>query len=107
MPGIPLEAQGMRLPVLRETRMPAVLVRDRTVQHVIDVTPGVAAAVVAALESWADAPFIWREAKRLRRRPPEPGSPLNDASRAPTRVAPSWRAAIDSLRCPPALTFVR
>jgi hypothetical protein len=27
------------------------------VQNVIDLTPRVAAAIVAALESWADAPF--------------------------------------------------
>ena len=58
MPSIPLEAQGMRLPVLRETRMPAVLCAIGPVPHVFGVTPGVAAAVVEALESWADTPFI-------------------------------------------------
>ncbi len=58
VPSIPLEAQGMRLPVLRETRMPAVLCAIGPVPHVFAVTPGVAAAVVEALESWADAPFL-------------------------------------------------
>ena len=48
----------MRLPVLRETRMPAVLCAIGPVPHVFGVTPGVAAAVVEALESWADAPFL-------------------------------------------------
>jgi N-acetylmuramoyl-L-alanine amidase len=48
----------MRLPVLRETRMPAVLCAIGPVQHVLDLTPRVAVAVVEALESWADAPFI-------------------------------------------------
>ena len=58
VPGIPLEAHGMRLPVLRETRMPAVLCAIGPVQHVLDLTPRVAVAVVEALESWADAPFV-------------------------------------------------
>lgn len=57
VPGIPLAAQGMRLAVLRETRMPAVLCAIGPVQHVIDATPAVAAAVVEALERWADAPL--------------------------------------------------
>jgi N-acetylmuramoyl-L-alanine amidase len=58
VPAIPLTAHGMRLPVLRETRMPAVLCTLGPVQHVIDLTPRVAAAIVEALESWADAPFL-------------------------------------------------
>ena len=61
----------MRLPVLRETRMPAVLCAIGPVQHVIDHDPGVAAAVVEALESWAQRRFasggeatfdVWSEA---------------------------------------------
>jgi N-acetylmuramoyl-L-alanine amidase len=57
VPAIPLVAHGMRLAVLRETRMPAVLCVLGPVQNVIDLSPRVAAAIVAALESWADAPF--------------------------------------------------
>ncbi len=58
VPGVPLEAQGMRLAVLRETRMPAVLCAVGPVQQVIDRSPSVAAAVVEALEIWADAPLL-------------------------------------------------
>jgi N-acetylmuramoyl-L-alanine amidase len=44
---------GMRLPVLRETRMPAVLITLGDVQRVVDHIPYLVASVVAALESWA------------------------------------------------------
>ena len=73
VPSIPLEAHGMRLPVLRETRMPAVLCAIGPVQHVIDLNSGVAAAVVEALESWADAPFLWAGGEAPSAPPPEPG----------------------------------
>jgi N-acetylmuramoyl-L-alanine amidase len=55
--GISLAVHGMRLPVLRETRMPAVLCTVGPVQRVIDATPTVVDAVVEALERWADAPL--------------------------------------------------
>ena len=45
--------RGMRLPVLRETRMPAVLVTLGDVQRVVDHSSYLVASVVAALESWA------------------------------------------------------
>jgi N-acetylmuramoyl-L-alanine amidase len=55
--GISLAVHGMRLPVLRETRMPAVLCTVGPVQRVIDATPTVVDAVIEALEQWADAPL--------------------------------------------------
>ena len=55
--GLSLEVRGMRLPVLRETRMPAVLCTVGPVQRVIDATPTIVDAVVVALERWADAPL--------------------------------------------------
>jgi N-acetylmuramoyl-L-alanine amidase len=73
VPTIPLQAQGMRLPVLRETRMPAVLCAIGPVQDVIDLNAGVAAAVVEALESWADAPFLIAGGEAPTAPPPEPG----------------------------------
>ena len=41
-----------RLPVLRETRMPAVLVRIGPVRLVLDSVPTLAERVVRALELW-------------------------------------------------------
>jgi N-acetylmuramoyl-L-alanine amidase len=73
VPDIPLQAHGMRLPVLRETRMPAVLCAIGPVQDVIDLNAGVAAAVVEALESWADAPFLLAGGEAPAAPPPEPG----------------------------------
>lgn len=55
--GLELVLQGARLPVLRETRMPAVLCRVGPVQRVIDATPSVVEAVVEALERWAESPL--------------------------------------------------
>jgi N-acetylmuramoyl-L-alanine amidase len=55
--GILLSVHGRRLPVLRETRMPAVLCTVGPVQRVIDSTPTVVDAVVEALERWADSPL--------------------------------------------------
>lgn len=45
--------RGMRLPVLRETRMPAVLLTLGDVQRVVSHAPYLVASVVAALEAWA------------------------------------------------------
>lgn len=50
--------QGMRLPVLRETRMPAVLFIVGSVQMTLDRAPGMVAAMVEALESWAREPVL-------------------------------------------------
>ena len=50
--------QGMRLPVLRETRMPAVLFVVGSVQTTLDRAAAVVEAVVDALESWAREPLL-------------------------------------------------
>lgn len=47
---------GMRLPVLRETRMPAVMAHLAPAERVVAATAAVAAAVNQALTSWFDAP---------------------------------------------------
>jgi N-acetylmuramoyl-L-alanine amidase len=47
---------GMRLAVLRETRMPAVLITLGDVQHALDHAPQLVKAVVTALELWAGRP---------------------------------------------------
>lgn len=59
--GIAATVHGMRLPVLRETRMPAVLCTLGPVQQVIDATPSIVGAVVRALEAWADSPLVATE----------------------------------------------
>ena len=43
---------GQRLPILRETRMPAVLCRVGGVRHALDRAPAIAAAVADGLTSW-------------------------------------------------------
>jgi N-acetylmuramoyl-L-alanine amidase len=53
VPALSPEIVGMRLPVLRETRMPAVLVTVGSVQTVLDHAPDVVQAVVAAIAGWA------------------------------------------------------
>jgi N-acetylmuramoyl-L-alanine amidase len=52
VPGLAPAVSGMRLPVLRETRMPAVLVTVGPLRPVTDATPDVAAAVLRALDQW-------------------------------------------------------
>lgn len=52
------EVQGMRLPVLRETRMPAVLVSLGQIQPALDHAAQIVIAVVEALEGWADEPLL-------------------------------------------------
>lgn len=54
VPGV----QGMRLPVLRETRMPAVVLTVSSVQTTLDHTAHLVEAVVDALESWAREPLL-------------------------------------------------
>lgn len=52
VPRLSSRAEGMRLPVLRETRMPAVLVSVGPVRQAVDAAPQVAEATVRALEVW-------------------------------------------------------
>ena len=52
MPGLEPSVSGMRLPVLRETRMPAVLFTLGPVRAATDAAPQLAAAVLRALELW-------------------------------------------------------
>jgi N-acetylmuramoyl-L-alanine amidase len=49
-------AQGMRLPVLRETRMPAVLLEVGPPAVVVERAADVAAAIAEALTQWVSAP---------------------------------------------------
>jgi N-acetylmuramoyl-L-alanine amidase len=46
------EPVGMRLPVLRETKMPAVLSTIAPVRPAVDAATSIAQAVVCSLESW-------------------------------------------------------
>ncbi|HEY0519400.1 MAG TPA: hypothetical protein VGC84_07890, partial [Ilumatobacteraceae bacterium] len=50
--GLCPEVLGMRLPMLRETRMPAVQCVVGPVRTAIDAGPAIAAAIVNALEQW-------------------------------------------------------
>ncbi len=50
------DVRGMRLPVLRETRMPAVLCSLSPVRAVVDSTDVITSAVVAAVAVWAVHP---------------------------------------------------
>jgi N-acetylmuramoyl-L-alanine amidase len=52
VPGLVPSVSGMRLPVLRETRMPAVLLTFGPVRAATDATPLLAAGVLRALEVW-------------------------------------------------------
>lgn len=53
----PIGVQGMRLPVLRETRMTAVLITLGPVRAVVDHAVPVSEAVHAALRGWVGAPL--------------------------------------------------
>jgi N-acetylmuramoyl-L-alanine amidase len=53
----PAQIGGMRLPVLRETRMTAVVCAIGPVQRIVDAAPLVSDAVVAALAAWAASPL--------------------------------------------------
>jgi N-acetylmuramoyl-L-alanine amidase len=50
----PPELRGMRLPVLRETRMPAVLCSLGPVRAAVDATDAVTDTVVSAVTAWTD-----------------------------------------------------
>lgn len=51
------ELRGMRLPVLRETRMPAVLCTLGPVREVVDSAAAIADGVVVAVTSWLASPI--------------------------------------------------
>ncbi len=51
--GLQPAVAGMRLPVLRETRMPAVLFTVGPVQNALDEAPELVRAIIDALEVWA------------------------------------------------------
>lgn len=53
----PPVVRGMRLPVLRETRMPAVLCSFGPVRAVVDATDLITEAIVSSLESWSRTPL--------------------------------------------------
>jgi N-acetylmuramoyl-L-alanine amidase len=55
-PVVPGGPQGMRLTVLRETRMPAVLCELGPVADVVKATPRVVVGVVSALTCWVETP---------------------------------------------------
>lgn len=59
--------QGMRLPVLRETRMPAVLITVGSVQATLDRAAHMVDAVVDALESWTRIPLLSPDDDEFRR----------------------------------------
>jgi N-acetylmuramoyl-L-alanine amidase len=54
----PPALQGMRLPVLRETRMPAVLCSLGPVREVVDSTDEISAAIVGAMSAWTGGSAI-------------------------------------------------
>jgi len=56
----PPEVRGMRLAVLRETRMPAVLCSLGPVREVVDATDAIADALVTAIVAWASSPMTDR-----------------------------------------------
>jgi N-acetylmuramoyl-L-alanine amidase len=53
----PAQSSGMRLQVLRETRMTAVVCSIGPVQRIVDAAPLVSDAVVGALAAWAASPL--------------------------------------------------
>ncbi|HYN33015.1 MAG TPA: hypothetical protein VES40_10350, partial [Ilumatobacteraceae bacterium] len=55
------EVRGMRLAVLRETRMPAVLCSLGPVREIVDATDAIATALVAAIGAWASSTMTGRE----------------------------------------------
>ena len=54
----------MRLPVLRETRMTAVVCSLGPVQRVVDAAPIISDAVLDALSAWVAAPVAPRSTQR-------------------------------------------
>ncbi len=60
LPELHASAKGMRLPILRETKMPAVLCSVGPLPIAMQRSAAVADAVVAAVASWLSAPLIHR-----------------------------------------------
>lgn len=58
LPGLAVDVTGMRLTVLRETRMPAVLVTLGDVQAMLDDSLHLVSAVVDAVERWGRDPLL-------------------------------------------------
>ncbi len=58
VPELHPQVEGMRLPVLRETRMPAVLFTLGGIQQALDHAPQIVHAVVEALEQWGREPLL-------------------------------------------------
>ena len=58
LPDLDPQVEGMRLPVLRETRMPAVLFTLGAIQQALDHAPMIVHATVEALELWANDPLL-------------------------------------------------
>lgn len=56
--GVDAEVRGMRLPVLRETRMPAVLITLGAMKPALDRSDALVDAIVTALERWASEPEV-------------------------------------------------
>ena len=52
------EPCGMRLPILRETRMPAVLCLLAPVRTAVDAAAGIGDAVASAVQQWAEHPSL-------------------------------------------------
>ncbi len=50
----PITTTGMRIAILRETRMPAVLCRLGSANHLVPATAGIAAAVATSVRCWAE-----------------------------------------------------
>jgi N-acetylmuramoyl-L-alanine amidase len=58
VPGLAIaQPVGMRLAVLRETKMTAIVCSMGPVQRVVDATPALSDAVVEALAAWAESPL--------------------------------------------------
>ena len=58
VPDLHPQVECMRLPVLRETRMPAVLFTLGAIQQALDHAPQIVHAVVEALEQWGHEPLL-------------------------------------------------
>lgn len=59
--GAPVQRMGQRLPVLRETRMPAVVLRAGPLSLLVERGPEIADAVTAAVVAWRGAPVAGAE----------------------------------------------
>ena len=58
LPDLDPQVEGMRLAILRETRMPAVLFTLGAIQGALDHAPQIVQALVDALEEWGEKPLL-------------------------------------------------